>query len=165
MRLKKDRFMGKRFLILLKVSIIYLMVNCQSTSGKNEIHGTSMGSNLDFQSLSRKDYKVMPAVTGEASFTRTRILIFVGYNFGILGIASEHNAGSVSSIPFSLTPTSPLDFAKQTAIFNAIEKVPSADALLQPRFNTSCESMQAIFYSVEKCKVKVIGKPIAIIEG
>lgn len=157
--------MKKSYLIILTLGILSLMVNCQSTSGKNEIQGNSIGSTLDFKSLSRKDYKIMSTVSGEASFTRTRILVFVGYNFGILGITSKHNSGSISSIPSSLTITSPLDFAKQTAIYNAIEKVPSADALLQPRFNTSCETTQAIIFSEEKCTVKVIGKAISIIEG
>lgn len=156
-------------LLALGLFAILNFTNCTSSYGSNGITGAKLGSYLDIRSLSRKDYKVIGSVKGETTFTRTRYLLpftpFTNYSFGFLGLQEKRDSGSISGFPTFITPASPLDFAKDQAIYNALEKIESADALLQPRFSTKCTVMQLFVFSEEKCTVTVTGKAISVNEG
>ncbi|TGJ99685.1 hypothetical protein EHO59_17790 [Leptospira semungkisensis] len=161
--------MNKKGIIALLIAFVAFASNCTSTQGSNQIAGAKLGSFLDIRALSRKDYKVIGNVKGEASFSRTRILLpiypLTFYNFGVPGLSDKRESGSISGYPTWATPLSPLDYTQEQAIYNALEKLDSADAVLQPKFKWKCETTQAFLYSDEKCTVTVIGKAIAVNEG
>ncbi|MCZ8341923.1 MAG: hypothetical protein O9301_02740 [Leptospira sp.] len=155
--------------ILIGLFAILNFTNCTTSYGTNGITGAKLGSFLDIRSLSRKDYKVIGSVKGETTFTRTRYLLpfspFTSYNFGFVGLQEKRDMGSISGYPSFITPLSPLDFAKDQAIYNALDKLESADAILQPRFATKCTNVQYFIFSEEKCTVTVTGKAISVNEG
>lgn len=163
--------MKKLAILALVAGLMISMNNCTSTHGTNGIAGAKISSFLDIRALTRKDYKVIGSVKGEASFTRTRIVLpiypFVTYSFGTPVIGTDkRDSGSISGYPTFPTIGSPFDYAKEQAIYNALEKLDGADAILQPRFKTKCEEFNIIFlYNEQKCTVNVIGKAIAINEG
>ncbi|EMO88437.1 hypothetical protein [Leptospira noguchii] len=162
--------MKKLVILALVIELMISINNCTSVQGTNGIAGAKLSSFLDIRALNRKDYKVIGSVKGESSYTRTRYLIplypFVTYNFGTPGLTAKKDSGSISGYPVFPTPTSPLDYAKDQAIYNALEKLDGADAILQPRFKTKCEEFSfPLFYNEEKCTVNVIGKAISINEG
>lgn len=161
--------MKKLSLILLGLFAILNFTNCTTSYGSNGIAGAKLGSYIDIRSLSRKDYKVIGNVKGEATFTRTRYLLpispFTFYTFGFVGLQEKRDTGSISGFPTFIVPASPLDFAKDQAIYNALEKLDSADFILQPRFATKCSTLQFFVFSEEKCTVTVIGKAISVNEG
>ncbi|TGN00591.1 hypothetical protein [Leptospira yasudae] len=164
--------MKKMAILALIMGLMISMNNCTSTRGTNSIAGAKISSFLDIRALNRKDYKVIGNVKGEASFTRTRYVLplypFVTYSFGtpFVGLNEKRDSGSISGYPSFISPLSPLDYTKDQAIYNALEKLDGADAVLQPRFKTKCEDFNFIFiYNEEKCTVTVIGKAISINEG
>lgn len=163
----KRILMKKMAILALIMGLMISMNNCTSTRGTNSIAGAKISSFLDIRALNRKDYKVIGNVKGEASFTRTRTLFFPTYSFGTPYLGTDkRDSGSVSGYPSFIVPFSPIDYAKDQAIYNALEKLDGADAILQPRFKTKCEDYSFILiYNEEKCTVTVIGKAISINEG
>lgn len=145
------------------------MTGCETSRGFREIEGAKLGNYVEFRSLSRNQYTVRGNVVGKAQFVRTRVLFpfspFTSFTFGRLGLTDKTNEGVIHGFPGSFTPLSPLDYTKEQAVYNALEKIPDADLLLQPRFSWKCKMTQYFFGSSETCTVTVKGKAISINEG
>lgn len=156
--------MKKGLAVVLFVATGFVFSNCSARLGGTEVQGARLGSSIEIKSLSRKDYKVLSNVKGEATASFTRILIFWTANPGISW--SERDAGSISGFGILTFPWTTLSYAQDQATFNALKSVPSADLILQPRFSQDCkESFFPIFYTSVECKVTVTGKAISINEG
>lgn len=167
----------KKLIISSLILVGFMAVGCTTSRGYSAIGGARLGNFIDFRSLSRKDFSVKSNVKGEATFIRTRILlpipIFTYYTFGIPNLTEKRDVGEIqnaqgqriSGYPTFITPGSPLDYAQEQAVYNALDKIGNADLLLQPRFAYKCTATTYILYSTETCTVTVKGKAVTINEG
>lgn len=163
------------------LTITILLVACVALGGActtrshHSAYGARLGSYLDFRSLSRKDYTVRANVMGKATVTKTNFLGFTYYSFGVPGLTEKRDSGAIhgiemedapKNIPIPFAPGDPaLEYAKDQAIYNALDKIPDADVLLQPRFSWKCTANWAVIYTTSSCEVTVKGKAITINEG
>ncbi len=150
----------KKLILILMIAVVG--TGCHSIKS-NEGVGAKLGTLLDFRSLTRKDYIVRASVKGEATVVQTRVLVWSWYNWGNM-FASANERAEIKGYPNALITTNALDSAREHAVYNALESVPDADLILQPRFYYECNSVQYVVYAQEICKVIVRGKAISIRE-
>ncbi len=136
--------------------------NCSSSQKFNEIGGATLAINMNFSNLKRKDFKVLTIAEGQSTVKKDRILIWSSYDFGEQNSEKGFVKGFSSS---GFSHGGALSYAKDRAMYNALEKIPNADAVLEPRFKWSCTYTDNFFTSSETCTVTVKGKAISINEG
>ena len=163
---ERMNFMKKN---ILKIFVIALLVgtstNCITNQAQNSMQSARLTSFIDIRSLSRGDYKVIGQAEGKATVTTTRYLVLLSSTVRpIPYFEGNHKRGHINGFSTMSLPTA-RGRATMEATYNAIESVPNADMLLQPRTSWNCEIRQYILFSVRTCEVTVKGKAISINAG
>jgi len=135
--------------------------NCTSTKKYNEIGGATLAINMNFSNLKRKDFKVLTLAEGKSTVKYDRVLFWSSFDFG-----ENTEKGFVKGFSSpSVSHGEALAYANDRALYNALEKIPNADAVLEPRFSWDCQYSNSFFAIRETCTVTVKGKAISINEG
>src|SRR3989339_1699122 len=124
--------MNKYFLVLLFVSSVVFVSGC--SYNKVGLPGIGIEKTLSLENISRKDYKIMETAEGQAT---TKY-------YGLWPIPVFWMKGeNTSTVMFGFPSSSR---AKQSAIYNAVQSVPNADAIINPRFHEESYSV-GIWYN------------------
>lgn len=124
---------------------LWLLGGCASESAG--IPGLALTQDLRMEQLHRKDYSLLGPVSGSGCST------YVGlWPIPIFWISTDSGRGEI----FGLDTR---NSAEQAAIYQAIESMPGADALIAPRFH---EETEGVFVWYKHRCVKVAGKAIAL---
>ncbi len=147
--------MFKKILISLSTIFILIFAGCAT---KRQFIAVNEQPTLGLEGLKRNEYQVLETVTGKGCVTRI---------LGIIKITEpenremEYNRPSQKAIDLLgwLIGKSSIAHAREIALYSALESVPDADFLLEPRFYDEETGIPLLYTKV--CS-KVKGKAVRI---
>lgn len=143
------------FLSICTVVILFSLFQC-GTQMQMKIPGATYPGALKFEELKRNEYEVLGEVKGQGKASYTGLWPIPVFWFSV----SDEKYGNVTNLKlWSSFGIGEVNIAKEIAVYKALESIPDADLIIEPRYRVVKKSW-AIWHS--KAAVEVKGKAIKI---